>query len=276
MNILAVDDVPLVRKMIKGAVEGLDWNIIEASNGREALNILNLNAHEINVILLDWNMPEMDGIEVLAHLKGNSRYNKIPVIMTTQVNEKEKIVKAIQAGAKHYLIKPFTPQELIKKITECTGCSAPPLDRCFLGALKDSFSNVAETIAFETEAGHEEAGDGSIFYVEMLVAGKKNAVVKICMKEGTAASIVASLTGKAHTELSKKKMTEGIMDFMGSVVTRAKAMAGTFYGITIPYIRVSYSSNIRLQAEESRIVAVSRMFQAKEMEVFIYVYYLPS
>jgi len=70
---------------------------------------------------LDWNMPGMNGYECLVALKKHPEFQTIPVMMVTTESEKDNIVKAIQAGAAHYMTKPFTIEELIKKIMECLG-----------------------------------------------------------------------------------------------------------------------------------------------------------
>lgn len=121
MNILSVDDSAMVRKIIRGAVDVLDGNLMEASDGIEALEILEKEYENIHLILLDWNMPRLNGMEVLKLLKADKRFRAIPVMMVTTESERENIVKAIQEGAVHYLIKPFTIEELVKRIMESLG-----------------------------------------------------------------------------------------------------------------------------------------------------------
>ncbi|MEN1759363.1 response regulator [Anoxynatronum sibiricum] len=121
MKILSVDDSAIVRKIIRGAVEVLGYDLLEASDGLEGMEVLEGNVEEIGLILLDWNMPGMNGLELLEKIKANKLYSYIPVMMVTTESEKENIVKAIKAGAVHYVVKPFTMEELIKKIMECLG-----------------------------------------------------------------------------------------------------------------------------------------------------------
>ena len=73
------------------------------------------------LILLDWNMPGMDGLAFLEKIKNTAALKHIPVMMVTTESEKENIIKAIQAGAINYLVKPFTIEELMKKVLECMG-----------------------------------------------------------------------------------------------------------------------------------------------------------
>ncbi len=121
MRVLSVDDSSMVRKIIKGAVEVLDGELLEASDGIEALELLEEEYKSVDLILLDWNMPRLDGMEVLKRLKGDRRFRSIPVMMVTTESERENIVRAIQHGAVHYLVKPFTIEELIKRIMESLG-----------------------------------------------------------------------------------------------------------------------------------------------------------
>ncbi|MFY9176890.1 MAG: response regulator [Caldicoprobacterales bacterium] len=121
MKVLSVDDSAMIRKIIRGAVEVLDGDLLEASDGIEALELLEEEYRSIDLILLDWNMPRLDGMEVLKKLKADSRFRAIPVMMVTTESERSNIVKAIQHGAVHYLVKPFTIQELVKRIMESLG-----------------------------------------------------------------------------------------------------------------------------------------------------------
>jgi two-component system chemotaxis response regulator CheY len=121
MNILTVDDSATVRELLKGAVEVLGYGSLEASDGQEALEILRSNKDSVCLILLDWNMPIMSGIEFLKIIKADPELTVIPVTMVTSENEKSKIIEAITNGAKNYIIKPFTQEEIMSKILESLG-----------------------------------------------------------------------------------------------------------------------------------------------------------
>lgn len=119
-KILSVDDSAIIRKIIKNRVEFLNFEFLEASDGNEALAILAREHKEICLILLDWNMPGMNGIDFLKKVKEpGSSYKDIPIIMVTTESEKASIVQAIQLGVANYLLKPFTSEELTKKIKAC-------------------------------------------------------------------------------------------------------------------------------------------------------------
>lgn len=120
-KILSVDDSAIVRIMIKKGVEALGYGFLEASEGQEALSVLAREFKEISLILLDWNMPGMNGMEFLNIIKADKRYKGIPVMMVTTESEKASIVKAIQAGVANYMLKPFGDDELRKKIIACMG-----------------------------------------------------------------------------------------------------------------------------------------------------------
>ncbi|PKM94411.1 MAG: response regulator [Firmicutes bacterium HGW-Firmicutes-1] len=118
-KILSVDDSLTMRKIIKSHVEALGYELLEASEGANGLQVLNNEIHNIGLILLDWNMPGMNGMEFLQKVKSNVLYHNIPIIMVTTEAERESIVKAVQQGVSNYILKPFTNEELTKKINQC-------------------------------------------------------------------------------------------------------------------------------------------------------------
>ncbi|MFH0920652.1 MAG: response regulator [Fibrobacterota bacterium] len=121
MKILSADDSAMIRRVIRGAVEMIGHELVEAADGREALEILELRHAEIGLLLLDWNMPRLDGFSVLQKVKADPRFSRIPVIMVTTEVERTKVVEAIRAGAKNYVMKPFSQADLVSKIMETIG-----------------------------------------------------------------------------------------------------------------------------------------------------------
>lgn len=120
-RILAVDDSRMMLRLIRGAIETIGYKPLEATNGRQALDLLARHTTDVALILLDWNMPEMNGIETLRAVKSNPQFAKIPVMMVTTESEKQAVVDAIRAGATHYLTKPFAQQDLVLRMMECLG-----------------------------------------------------------------------------------------------------------------------------------------------------------
>ena len=120
-KVLSVDDSGVMRRIIGRTVDVLGYGFLEASNGLEALEVIAKNHEEIALIILDVNMPEMDGFELLAKLKADPVYKPIPVMMLTTESERGKIIQAIQAGAVNYICKPFQQEDLTVKIAESLG-----------------------------------------------------------------------------------------------------------------------------------------------------------
>jgi two-component system chemotaxis response regulator CheY len=118
MKILAVDDSGVIRKIMRTAADALEMQYLGAEDGVEALEVLENGAEDIGLVLLDWNMPGMNGFDLLVKLKADARYNKIPVMMVTTESERANIIAAVRAGASNYLTKPFSMEDLISKILE--------------------------------------------------------------------------------------------------------------------------------------------------------------
>lgn len=118
MKVLSVDDSSVMRKIIKSAIGRLGYELLEAENGDQAIDLLALH-DDIGLILLDWNMPGKDGLVTLEEIKGNAQYKDIPVMMVTTEAEKTNVIKALKAGAVHYITKPFSQEDLLKSIMEC-------------------------------------------------------------------------------------------------------------------------------------------------------------
>ncbi len=119
MKILCVDDSKFILKMTGDVVRSLDLETLEAEDGKEAVEMVEKHCEEIGLILLDWNLPKMDGMQVLKWIKADDRYRHLPVIMVTAMGHKEKVVEAMKAGVSEYVAKPFKPEELAQKIKYC-------------------------------------------------------------------------------------------------------------------------------------------------------------
>lgn len=113
-KILLVDDSRTIRKIIRKALSSYSCTILEAANGREALEIA---GHESpGLIILDINMPELDGGETLRQLKGNPSLSVIPVMMLTANADRENITKFYEMGAVDYVTKSLNPADVIERV----------------------------------------------------------------------------------------------------------------------------------------------------------------
>jgi two-component system, chemotaxis family, chemotaxis protein CheY len=116
MKILLVDDSKTMRRIQKNTLNSIGFaDVVEAEDGQDALRKLSENM-DVALILMDWNMPVMNGLECLKKIKGNPATKEKPVMMVTSEAEKAKILEAIQSGAANYVVKPFEPDVLEKKI----------------------------------------------------------------------------------------------------------------------------------------------------------------
>ena len=113
ITILAVDDEEINRDLLSEYLELAGYWPLTAKDGYEALNILNTNADDVHIILLDRMMPGMDGLEVLKKIKANPKLKHIPVIMQTAAAATQQVVEGIEAGVYYYLTKPFDKQTLL-------------------------------------------------------------------------------------------------------------------------------------------------------------------
>src|SRR5205809_6240843 len=116
-SLLVVDDNSMNRIMLSRYITKLGYRSSLAENGRQALE--KLQAEPYDLVLLDVQMPEMDGYTLLEHLKADQRLRDIPVIMISAVDELESVVKCIELGAQDYLPKPFNPVLLRARLTAC-------------------------------------------------------------------------------------------------------------------------------------------------------------
>ncbi len=117
MKILLTDDSSTMRKIQRKALNEMGiTDIIEAGNGKEAIAKLKEINYDITLIMLDINMPEMNGIDTLKAIRATPESARLPVIMCTSVAEKSQVMEAIKAGASNYVIKPFQTDDLKQKI----------------------------------------------------------------------------------------------------------------------------------------------------------------
>ena len=115
MKILVVDDFSTMRRIIKNLLRDLGFsNTSEADDGLTALPML--KSGNFDLLVTDWNMPGMQGIDLLKAVRADARLKELPVLMVTAEQKREQIVEAAQAGVNGYIVKPFTAQTLKEKI----------------------------------------------------------------------------------------------------------------------------------------------------------------
>ena len=113
---LVVDDSKAIRMLLAKTLRELGHEVIEAANGREALEVIDREKDPIRLILADWNMPEVNGLELLKRLRAQPELASVPVVMVTTETEVEQMAAALDAGANEYVMKPFTRDILVEKL----------------------------------------------------------------------------------------------------------------------------------------------------------------
>jgi two-component system chemotaxis response regulator CheY len=116
MKILVVDDFPTMRRIVKTLLRQNGYhNIIEAEDGQKGFQMLQENP-DVEMIVSDWNMPHMTGLELLKTVRGHPKFKHLPFLMITAEAEKENIIEAVKSGVNNYIVKPFTGQTLNEKM----------------------------------------------------------------------------------------------------------------------------------------------------------------
>lgn len=120
IKILIVDDFSTMRKIIRNILTQLGFkNILEADDGTTALEIL--KKEKVDLIISDWNMPKMSGLELLKAVRSDENLKNIPFVMVTAEAQKENILEAIKYKVNQYIVKPFTPETLKEKLEKVFG-----------------------------------------------------------------------------------------------------------------------------------------------------------
>jgi len=112
---MVIDDSRAIRMILAATLQDLGYEVCQAANGKEALAAVE-QAGEISLILVDWNMPEMNGLEFVQHLRADTRFSSVPLMMVTTEAEMSQVVRALEAGANEYVMKPFTKEIIADKL----------------------------------------------------------------------------------------------------------------------------------------------------------------
>lgn len=116
MRVLVIDDSRAIRIIIGSILKELGMDVLEAANGREGLARL-AEEPEIELALVDWNMPVMNGLEFIQAVRAQPSFNHIRIMMVTTETEQSQVIRALEAGANEYLMKPFTKEVLVAKLS---------------------------------------------------------------------------------------------------------------------------------------------------------------
>jgi two-component system chemotaxis response regulator CheY len=115
MRAIVIDDSKTIRVILKKILEDIGFEVYEACHGREALDCLQ-KVGPVDLALVDWNMPEMDGFEFVCTVRSQPTYDPLCLLMVTTETNMEQVAKAIEAGANEYVMKPFTKDIILEKL----------------------------------------------------------------------------------------------------------------------------------------------------------------
>jgi two-component system chemotaxis response regulator CheY len=113
---LVIDDSRTIRMILSNTLAELGYQVSQASNGKEALSAVEREDDGFALFLVDWNMPEMNGLEFVKCLRANPRYSTVPLMMVTTETELSQMTTALEAGANEYVMKPFTKEIITDKL----------------------------------------------------------------------------------------------------------------------------------------------------------------
>ena len=115
MRALIIDDSKAMRSILGRMLRGLEFEVVEAANGREAMERLQALG-KVDLALVDWNMPEMNGLDFIRTVRAEHIYDGVLLMMVTTETEMDNVVRALAAGANEYVMKPFTPEVILDKL----------------------------------------------------------------------------------------------------------------------------------------------------------------
>lgn len=115
MNALVIDDSRAMRSILTGILTAIGFDVFEAENGKEGLDQMKQVA-DVALALVDWNMPEMNGYEFVQSIRALGEYDETKLMMVTTETEVDQVVRALEAGADEYVMKPFTKDVIVEKL----------------------------------------------------------------------------------------------------------------------------------------------------------------
>lgn len=115
MKSLIIDDSRAMRRILTQIVQGIGYQVVEAEDGEDGLRKLEADA-SIDLVLVDWNMPKMNGLDFVINVRARPQYEKLHMVMVTTETEPARMARALMAGVDEFVMKPFTPSILIDKL----------------------------------------------------------------------------------------------------------------------------------------------------------------
>ncbi|HYA18445.1 MAG TPA: response regulator [Bryobacteraceae bacterium] len=113
---LVVDDSRAVRMILAKTLREIGFEVREAANGKEALDLIQADRTDVSLVLADWNMPEVNGLDLVRRLREDPALGSLVVVMVTTETELDQMAAALEAGANEYVMKPFTKDILVEKL----------------------------------------------------------------------------------------------------------------------------------------------------------------
>jgi len=113
---LVIDDSRAIRMILGRTLNRFGFEVCSASNGREAIQLIDDQCLDLSLILVDWNMPEMNGLEFVKAIRADPKFSEVPLMMVTTETEIEQMYRALEAGANEYVMKPFTDEVIADKL----------------------------------------------------------------------------------------------------------------------------------------------------------------
>ena len=116
MHALIIDDSRAMRRILGKIMTGLEFDVLEAGHGGEGLEQLKRHADTIEVVLVDWNMPVMNGLEFVQAVRASDQFKTLKLVMVTTETEPARMARALMAGVDEFVMKPFTSEILVEKL----------------------------------------------------------------------------------------------------------------------------------------------------------------
>lgn len=112
---MVVDDSRAIRLILTRTLAEFGYDVCQAANGKEALSVL-AGHQDVSLVLVDWNMPEMNGLDFVKNVRADDRYSEVKLMMVTTETQVEQMITALEAGANEYVMKPFTKEVIEGKL----------------------------------------------------------------------------------------------------------------------------------------------------------------